>query len=137
MAQVKWHNSDGPLESCVTPCTACGGKCGRNRGVGEDPPVNGRTNIHLYNTSNAYVNQDLECQVSGKSAFIGVYLKNGGELVLYVTHACVPNSTTLNVMYVWNILVLQFWYSSQNFTVSSLYNKMTLKPPWLKCPVVY
>ena len=80
MAQVKWHNSDGPLEVCATPCIACGGRCVRNSGVGEDQPVNGLSDIHLFNTSTAYVNQDLECRVSGgQSAFIGVYLKNGGE----------------------------------------------------------
>ena len=78
---MKWHNSDGPLEVCVTPCPACGGRCERNGGVGEDPPVNGRSDIHLFTTSPAYVNQDLECRVSGgQSAFIGVYLKSGREL---------------------------------------------------------
>ena len=81
MAQVKWNNSDGPLEDCGGPCIACGPVCVRNRGVGEDRPVNGRSDIHLFNTSSAYVNQDLECRVSGgQSAFIGVYLKSGREL---------------------------------------------------------
>ena len=51
MAQVKWHNSNGPLEDCGAPCQACGGKCKRNGGVGEDQPVNGRSDIHLFNTS--------------------------------------------------------------------------------------
>ena len=77
---MKWHNGDGPLEDCGRPCKACGGNCLRNSGVGEDSPVNGRSDIHLFTTSSAYVNQDLECRVSGgQSAFIGVYLKNGGE----------------------------------------------------------
>ena len=80
MAQVKWYNSDGPLDVCAVPCQGCGGKCLRNGAVGEDPPYNGRSDIHLFTTSPAYVNQDLECRVSGgQSAFIGVYLKNGGE----------------------------------------------------------
>ena len=82
---MKWYNSTGSLEDCGAPCQACGGKCIRNGGVGEDLPVNGSSNIHLFNTSNAYVNQDLECRVSGgKSAFIGVYLENGGEMVSFI-----------------------------------------------------
>ena len=80
MAQVKWHNSDGPLEVCGTLCQSCGHRCIRNGAVGEDLPVNGRSDIHMYTDSPAYVNQDLECRVSGgQSALIGVYLKNGGE----------------------------------------------------------
>ena len=80
MAQVKWHNSDGPLEDCGAPCLACGSRCVRNSGANEDRPVNGRSDLHLFNTSSAYVNQDLECRVSGgPSAFIGVYLKSGRE----------------------------------------------------------
>ena len=92
MAQVKWYNSDGPLEDCGVPCQACGGKCIRNGGVGEDSPVNGSSNIHLFTTSNAYLNQDLECRVSGgKSAFIGVYLKNGGEMVSFIVRNTIYN----------------------------------------------
>ena len=80
MAQVKWYNSDGSLEDCGEPCLGCGGKCGRNGGVGEDLPLNGHSDIHLFTTSSAYVNQDLECRVSGgQSAFIGVYLQSGRE----------------------------------------------------------
>ena len=80
MAQVKWHNSDGPLQDCGVPCSACGQRCINNGAVGEDLPVNGRTDIHMYTDSFAYVNQDLECRVfGGQSTFIGVYLKNGGE----------------------------------------------------------
>ena len=85
MAQVKWHNSHGPLNNCDIPCQSCGHRCINNGYVGEDPPVNGSSNIHLFNTSNAYVNQDLQCRVSGgQSAFIGVYLKNGGEQVSFM-----------------------------------------------------
>ena len=37
----------------------------------------------MYTNSPVYVNQDLECRApNGLSAFIGVYLKDGGELVL-------------------------------------------------------
>ena len=80
MAQVKWHNSDGPLQDCGAPCLGCGQRCIRNGGVGEDLPVNGRSDIHMYTDSPAYVNQDLECRVSGgQSAFIGVYLRSGCE----------------------------------------------------------
>ena len=80
MAQVKWHNSDGSLGDCGGPCTACGPVCIRNGGANEDRPVNGRSDIHLFTNSPAYVNQDLECRVTGgQSAFIGVYLENGGE----------------------------------------------------------
>ena len=85
-AQVTWHNSGGgQLLECVdivgpAPCLDCGGHCQANGAVGQDGPVNGHTDIHMYTDSPAYVNQDLECRVSGgQSAFIGVYLKNGGE----------------------------------------------------------
>ena len=88
-AQVTWHNSGGQLLVCIgdvnyvlgpAPCRECGGRCQANGAVGQDDPVNGLTDIHMYTDSPAYVNQDLECRVSsGQSAFIGVYLKNGGE----------------------------------------------------------
>ena len=90
-AQVTWHNSGGgQLLECMdnvnftntvgpAPCRDCGGRCIANGAVGQDGPVNGHTDIHMYTDSPAYVNQDLECRVSGgQSAFIGVYLKNGG-----------------------------------------------------------
>ena len=87
-AQVTWHDSSGgQLLECrsdtgAAPCRDCGGQCQANGAVGQDRPVNGHTDIHMYTDSSAYVNQDLECQVSGgQSAFIGVYLKNGGEMV--------------------------------------------------------
>ena len=36
--------------------------------------MNGQTDIHMYTNIPAYVNQDLECRVSGgKSAFIGMH----------------------------------------------------------------
>ena len=90
-AQVTWHNSGGQLLECrdifrpgntvgPAPCRECGGRCVANGAVGQDGPVNGHTDIHMYTDSTGYVNQDLECRVSGgQSAFIGVYLKNGGE----------------------------------------------------------
>ena len=94
-AQVTWHNSNGgQLQVCHSggpaPCQACGLICQGNRGVGVDPPLNGHTDIHMYTDSPSYINQDLECQVSGgQSAFIGVYLINGGEFgVLYLLHSC-------------------------------------------------
>ena len=78
---VTWHNSrGGQLEKCLTPCINCGPVCRGNGGVGVDPQDNGHTDIHMYTDSSSYVNQDLECRVSsGQSAFIGVYLINGGE----------------------------------------------------------
>ena len=86
--QVIWHNSGGgQLVACKSdvgpaPCIFCGGLCQGNGAVGVDPPLNGHTDIHMYTNSPSYVNQDLECRVSGgQSAFIGVYLKNGGEFV--------------------------------------------------------
>ena len=86
--QVIWHNSSGgQLEICVkdlnlAPCVFCGGRCQRNGGVGVDPQDGVHTDIHMYTNSTSYVNQDLECQVSGgPSEFIGVYLKRGGEFV--------------------------------------------------------
>ena len=84
-AQVTWHNSNGQLKVCCCdggplPCMYCGGRCQYNGGVGVDPPLNGHTDIHMYTDSSAYVNQDLECQVaSDQSAFIGVYLIDGGR----------------------------------------------------------
>ena len=90
-AQVTWHNSSGgQLLECLNnvdlsiyigpaPCRDCGGRCQANGAVGQDGPVNGHTNIHMYTDAPAYVNQDLECRVSGgQLAFIGVYLENGG-----------------------------------------------------------
>ena len=79
--QVTWHNSGGEqLEACAAPCNDCGGRCIRNGAVGLDPRDGTHTDIHMYTDSPSYVNQDLECQVSsGQSAFIGVYLKEGGE----------------------------------------------------------
>ena len=98
-AQVTWHNSSGgQLLECMdnvgpnnaigpAPCRDCGPRCVANGAVGQDGPVNGGTDIHMYTDAPAYVNQDLECRVSGgKSAFIGVYLRNGGEQVLKLMH---------------------------------------------------
>ena len=79
---VPWYNNGGTrqLSACATPCIDCGGLCIGNGGISVDPPLNGQTNIHMYTNVPSYVNQDLECRVSvGQSAFIGVYLKNGGE----------------------------------------------------------
>ena len=72
------------LEDCgvVNLCRDCGPKCLRNGGVGVDKPHLRCTDIHMYTNSPAYVNQDLECRmfgIGGTSAFIGVYLKDGGE----------------------------------------------------------
>ena len=86
-AQVTWYNSSGgPLQICRSNgtgppvhCGVCGFICMNNSGVGLDPPLYGQTNIHIYTGSDAYVNQVLECRVSGgQSAFIGLFLKNGG-----------------------------------------------------------
>ena len=89
--QVTWHNSSGgQLAVCQgfhgpEPCADCGGRCLNNGAVGVDPQVNEHTDIHMYTDSPSYVNQDLECRVSGgPSAFIGVYLKDGGECGIYL-----------------------------------------------------
>ena len=81
-AQAAWSKSSGQgLVACLSPCLNCGTRCQGNGGVSQDPPVNGHVDIHMYTYSITYVNQDLECQVtSGQSAFVGVYLKDGGEL---------------------------------------------------------
>ena len=80
---VTWHSSSGVrLEDCGEHCRDCGDRCVRNGGVGVDKPDLRRTDIHMYTDSTAYVNQDLECRVfgtGGTSAFIGVYLKDGGK----------------------------------------------------------
>ena len=85
LAQVPWYNNGGTrqLGACPVLCRDCGGSCGGNGGVNVDPPLNGQTDIHMYTNVASYVNQDLECRApNGLSAFIGVYLENGGELVL-------------------------------------------------------
>ena len=80
---VTWHNSSGVrLKDCGGRCRGCGPKCVLNGGVGVDKPDLRRIDIHMYTDSPAHVNQDLECRVfgiGGTSAFIGVYLKEGGE----------------------------------------------------------
>ena len=84
-AQVVWHNTSGPLTPCAgfanpARCEGCGTLCQYNAAVGPDPPLAGHTDIHIYVESPAYGNQDLECRVTGgQSAFIGVYLSNGGR----------------------------------------------------------
>ena len=83
-AQVKWYH-------CHQRCVLCGPICIENDGVGLDPPLNGHANIHIFTGSSGYMNQELFCRVSsGQSAFIGVFLKNGGGYmiwcVLYNTH---------------------------------------------------
>ena len=82
--QVPWYNkgTTRKLMDCMDPCSDCGGRCIANGGVGVDPPLNGQTDIHMYTNVASYVNQDLECRApNGLSAFIGVYLERGGELV--------------------------------------------------------
>ena len=82
-SQVPWYKGNGRLSACGAACRDCGGLCRGNGGVNVDPPLTGRNHIHMYTDSPAYVNQDLECRVSGgQSAFIGVYLRNGGEQAL-------------------------------------------------------
>ena len=80
---VEWHSSNGAkLEDCGGRCGDCGGKCISNGGVGVDKPYLRMTDIHMYTNSTAYVNQDLECRmfgIDGTSAFVGVYLKDGGK----------------------------------------------------------
>ena len=85
---ITWHNSSGgQLMVCryntsPVPCYDCGPLCRGNGAVGVDPQDSEHTDIHMYTDSPSYVNQDLECQVSGgQSAFIGVYLVNGGEFI--------------------------------------------------------
>ena len=83
--QVPWYNNGGTrqLVACAVPCTDCGGRCVVNGAIGVDPPFHGQTDIHMYTNVASYVNQDLECRApNGLSAFIGVYLASGGELVL-------------------------------------------------------
>ena len=93
---VTWHNINGQLMGCPVHCGDCGYLCQNNGGVGVDPQDQTHTDIHMYTDSAAYVNQDLECQMSdslnsppSQSAFIGVYLINGGECcVSYVIIYC-------------------------------------------------
>ena len=89
-AQVTWHNSSGPLVVCrdgdgPRTCEGCGPSCQRNGAVSVDAPLNGRTNIHFFLALQAYKNQVLQCRVNvpgGQSAFIGVYLKDGGGQIM-------------------------------------------------------
>ena len=86
-AQVTWHNSSRALVVCnfngsPVDCKGCGPSCQGNGAVGVNAPLNGRTSIHFFLTLQSYKNQVLQCRVSvsgGQSAFIGVYLKDGGE----------------------------------------------------------
>ena len=100
-SQVPWRNSSGGrLSACATPCRDCGYRCVGNGAVGVDPPLAGHTDIHIYTNSSGYVNQDLECRVSGsKSAFIGVYLKDGGEYRCFNSCTSSQQQHSLNVMY--------------------------------------
>ena len=96
--QVTWHNTSGPLQTCghrnYVKCASCGPVCVRNGGIGQDPPLNGRTNIHMFTGSSGYVNPDLTCRISGgQSAVIGLYLKDGG-LLYYMK--CVVTHTQLH-----------------------------------------
>ena len=96
--QVPWYNNGGArqLSACVTPCADCGGCCKGNGGVGVDPALNGQTDIHMFTNVASYVNQDLECRApNGLSAFIGVYLDSGGELVLLLIREYINRATTL------------------------------------------
>lgn len=81
--EVTWHDSSGgQLEDCQTRCSSCGPRCVNNNGVGVDLLLigNARSDIHMYTGIAQFENQDLECRVfDGLSAFIGVYLVNGGE----------------------------------------------------------
>ena len=98
---VTWHKSSGQLEACLSPCMDCGPRCLGNGAVGVDPQDNEHTDIHMYTALAAYVNQDLECRESGgQSAFIGVYLKNGGECG---TLTEVVNSTPVQHIYLTDI----------------------------------
>ena len=97
-AQVSWYNNGGArqLEACAVPCNDCGGRCYRNGAIGVDPPLNGQTDIHMYTNVASYVNQDLECRApTGLSAFIGVYLGNGGEMVLLLIRDYINRATTV------------------------------------------
>ena len=88
--QISWHNNDSQLTACkskdqLSKCETCGYLCKANGAVGVDPPLNGNTDIYIYISSGKYYNQDLKCQVAGgKSAFIGVYLKDGGEISVII-----------------------------------------------------
>ena len=97
--QVAWHNTSGPLTPCAgfanpQPCRGCGVRCRQNGGVGLDPQLNGHTNIHIYTDSTGYRNQDLECRVTGgQSAFIGVYLVDGGRRSMVRCNSCISAIT--------------------------------------------
>ena len=96
--QVPWYNNGGTrqLLACPVPCTDCGSLCRGNGGVGVDPPLNGQTDIHMFTNVASYVNQDLECRApNGLSAFIGVYLGSGGELVLSLIRDYINRATTV------------------------------------------
>ena len=95
-AQVTWHNSNGGQllvchdHSGLVLCGDCGGRCRHNGAVGVDPQDSEHTDIHMYTNSTAYMNQDLECRVSGsQAAFIGVYLVNGGQFVTSLSNITV------------------------------------------------
>ena len=98
--QVPWYNNGGTrqLLPCITPCADCGGRCVGNGAIGVDPALNGQTDIHMYTNLPGYVNQDLECRApNGLSAFIGVYLERGGELVLLLVRDYINRGTVTHL----------------------------------------
>ena len=106
--QVPWYNNGGTrqleacLEPCIvachSPCSDCGGRCKGNGAISVDPPLSGQTDIHMYTNVASYVNQDLECRAPNDlSAFIGVYLESGGELVPLLISDYINRATTLSV----------------------------------------
>ena len=98
--QVPWYNNGGIMQlvACSLSCGDCGSRCVGNGGVGVDPPANGQTNIHMYTNVASYVNQDLECRAPiALSAFIGVYLESGGELVLLLIRDYMNQTTSYSV----------------------------------------
>ena len=94
-AQVTWNSTSRPLQECSfedapIDCYSCGPVCVNNGGVGLDLPDNGYTSIHMFTNISGYVNQDLECRVCGyQSAFIGVYLKEGGRYNMVCCNSCI------------------------------------------------
>ena len=96
--QVPWYNNGGTrqLSACASPCIDCGPRCVGNGAVGVDPPLSGQTDIHMYTNVASYVNQDLECRAPNSlSAFIGVYLESGGELVVLLIRDYINRATTV------------------------------------------
>ena len=88
---VAWfRNASSRLGRCPNTCgSICATRCQSNGVVQYDASYPNVAVIHVLTEASArdinnYINQDLECRVTnGSSAFLGVYLRDGGWCVVH------------------------------------------------------